>query len=67
MTEPTDPNPDGPHDAVHDHRQHQAGGTDHPPDAAEVTPPEEHGGGHDMHEEPTGAHDVHEEHAGAHD
>ena len=40
MTEPTDSNPDGPHDAVHDHRQHQAGGTDHPPpDAAEVTPP----------------------------
>ena len=68
MTEPTDSNTDGPHDAVHDHRQHQAGGTDHPPpDAAEVTPPEEHGGGHDMHEEPTSAHDVREEHAGAHD
>ena len=50
MTKPTDSNPDGQHGALHHHRQHEAGGTDRPPEAAEVTHHEEHDGGHDKHE-----------------
>ena len=64
-------------DAVHDHGQHQAHGSDGPPDTAPVPrheehgiihdPAGEHGAGHDPAEEHGAGHDPAEEHGAGHD
>ena len=67
MTKPAGPNPDGQHDAVHGHGQHQAGETDR---TSEASLHGEHMGGDHLHDVDTAVSDGHDmsgEHPGGHD